>query len=101
MLLDERPDVVDGAGRLRAAQQVQVLPVARDAVQRRAQARIVRELALTATLGHPRPEDLLADSTILMAPVLCGRSASADSIAISRLSRYGSSCSKQMYRTLA
>ena len=40
-------------------------------------------------------------STILIAPVLCGRCASADSIAISRLSRYGSSCSKQMYRTLA
>ena len=61
MLLDERPHVVDRAGRLRAAQQEQVLAVARDAVERRAQARVVRQLRATGTLGHPRPEDLLAD----------------------------------------
>ena len=47
------------------------------------------------------PRISLRTSWILIAPVLCGRWASADSIAISRLSRYCSSCSKQMYRTLA
>ncbi len=36
-----------------------------------------------------------------MAPVLWGRWASADSIEMRRFIRYASSCSKQMYRTLA
>ena len=47
------------------------------------------------------PRISLRTSWILIAPVLWGRWASADSIAIRRLSRYCSSCSKQMYRTLA
>ena len=61
MLLDELADVVDRAGRLRAAHQEQVLAVARDAVHRRAQARVVGHLGVGLALGHPGPEDLLAD----------------------------------------
>ena len=61
MLLDELADVVDRARGLRAAQQEQVLAVAGDPVERRAQARVVGELGAAATFGHPRPEDLLAD----------------------------------------
>ena len=61
MLLDELADVVDRAGGLRPAQEEQVLAVAGDAVERRAQPRVVGELRRAAALGHPRPEDLLAD----------------------------------------
>ena len=61
VLLDELADVVDGAGGLRAAHQEQVLAVARDAVHRRAQARVVGHLGVGLALGHPGPEDLLAD----------------------------------------
>ena len=62
VLLDELADVVDGARGLRAAQEEQVLAVAGDAVERRAQARVVRELGrVRCALGHPRAEDLLAD----------------------------------------
>ena len=61
MLLDELADVVDRAGGLRTAHQEQVLAVARDAVHRRAQARVVGHLGVRLALGHPGPEDLLAD----------------------------------------
>ena len=54
-------DVVDGAGGLRAAEQEQVLAVAGDPVERRPQARVVGELGGAPALGHPGPEDLLAD----------------------------------------
>ena len=102
MLLDELADVVDRARGLRAAHQEQVLPVARDPVHRRPQTRVVGHLGVGLALGHPRPEDFLADVLDLDRARSCaGRCASADSIAISRLSRYCSSCSKQMYRTLA
>ena len=102
MLLDELADVVDGARRLRAAEEEQVLAVAGDAVERRPQARVVGEVA--APRRRPPihvPRISLRTSWILIAPVFWGRCASADSSAISRLSRYCSSCSKQMYRTLA
>ena len=57
--------------------------------------------ALASPSAIQVPRISLRTSWILIAPVLWGRWASADSIAISRLSRYCSSCSKQMYRTLA
>ena len=50
-----------GAGGLRAAHQEQVLAVARDPVDRRPEARVVGHLGVRLALGHPRPEDLLAD----------------------------------------
>ena len=61
MLLDELADVVDRARGLRAAHQEQVLAVAGDAVHRRSQARVVGHLGVRLALGHPGPEDLLAD----------------------------------------
>src|SRR3954447_638146 len=66
-----------------------------------------RRRGLAASCATPPPSAIqvprisLRTSWILIAPVLCGRCASADSAAMSRLSRYCSSCSKQMYRTLA
>ena len=66
-----------------------------------------RSRGLAASCAAPPPSAIqvprisLRTSWILMAPVLWGRCASADSAAIRRLSRYSSSCSKQMYRTLA
>jgi hypothetical protein len=96
VLLDELAHVVDRARGLRAAHQEQVLPVAGDPVERRAQARVVRQLCAAAALGHPSPEDLLADVDDLDGAGLVRQVRSADSIAISRLRRYGSSCSKQM-----
>ena len=48
VLLDELADVVDRAGRLRATQQEQVLTVARDAVERRAQARLLASCGVAA-----------------------------------------------------
>ena len=50
-----------GAGGLRAAQQEQVLAVARDPLERRAQARVVGQLGGALALGQPRAQDLLAD----------------------------------------
>ena len=70
MLLDELADVLDRAGRLRAAHQEEVLAVARDAVHRRAQARVVGHLGVGLALGHPGPEDLLADVLDLDRPGL-------------------------------
>ena len=61
MLLHEPSDVVDGAGRLRAAEEEQVLAVAGDPVERRPQPRIARQLGGPAALGDPGPEDLLAN----------------------------------------
>ena len=61
MLSDQLADVVNRARGLRAAQQEQVLAVARDPVERGAQARVVRQLGHPAAIGDPRPEDLLAD----------------------------------------
>ena len=61
MLLDELADVVDGARRLRAAQEEQVLAVAGDPVEGRPQPRIAGQLGGPAALGDPGPEDLLAN----------------------------------------
>ena len=61
VLLDELADVVDGARRLGAAQQEEVLAVAGDPIERGAEPRVAGELRRSATLGDPRPEDLLAD----------------------------------------
>ncbi len=61
MLLDEGADVVDRARGLRSTQQEQVLPVAGDPVERGSKPRVVGELGARPTLGHPGPEDLLAD----------------------------------------
>ena len=61
MLADQVADAVDGARRLRAAEQEQVLAVAGDAIERWAQARVGGQLGRAAALRHPRPEDLLAD----------------------------------------
>ena len=56
--------------RLRSAHQEQVLAVSRDAVHRRAEARVVGHLGGPLALGHPRPEDLLADVLDLDRPGL-------------------------------
>ena len=73
MGLDELADVVDRARGLRSAHQEQVLPVARDPVHRRAQARVVGHLGVGLALGHPRPEDLLANVLDLDRPGLVGQ----------------------------
>ena len=58
------------AGGLRAAHQEQVLAVARDAIHRWAQARVVGHLGGRFALGHPGPEDLLANILDLDRPGL-------------------------------
>ena len=91
--------------RLRAAQQEQALAVAVDALERGPQARVGAQVRgyVVAALRHPRAQHLLAHVLDLDALLARGGMvpASADSMAIMRLSRYSSSCSKQMYSTLA
>ncbi len=62
VLLDQRPDVVDGACRLRPPHQEEVLAVAADPVEARPEARVRRELRPGPALavGDPRAEDLAA-----------------------------------------
>ena len=52
--------VLDRAGRLRATQQVQVGPVAVDALEGRTQARVGPEVGVLAAGRHPRAQDLVA-----------------------------------------
>ncbi len=61
VLPDELPRVVDRAGGLGPAHEEEVLAVAGDSVERRSEPRIVRQLGPAGALGHPRPQDLLAD----------------------------------------
>jgi hypothetical protein len=96
VLLDELADVVDRARGLRAAHQEQVLAVAGDAVERRAEARVVGSWRSGCALGHPGAEDLLADVLDLDRTGLVRQVRERRLQAMSRLSRYCSSCSKQM-----
>ncbi len=60
MLADQLAHAVDGARRLAAPEQEQVLAVPGDPVERWAQARVAGELGCSPTLRHPGAEDLLA-----------------------------------------
>ena len=61
MLLDELADVLDRAGRLRAAHQEQVLAVAGDPLEARPQPLVRGQAGAARPLGDPRGQDLLAD----------------------------------------
>jgi hypothetical protein len=73
MLLDERADVLDRAGGLRAAQQEQVVPVAGEPIERRPEARVVCEVRADPAVGHARAQDLLADIGDLDRACLVGK----------------------------
>ena len=61
MLLHQQADVVDRARRLRAAHEVQVLPIPANPVKARPQARVRCKDGTALALRHPRPQDLAAD----------------------------------------
>ena len=73
VLLDQGRHVLDGAGGLRAAQQVEVGPVAVDALERRAQAWVGAKVGVLAAGRHPRAQDLLAHVDELHAAAAAGQ----------------------------
>src|ERR1035437_6175191 len=61
MLLDQLPQVFDGAGRLRTAHEKEVLAVPGNPVQAGSEPLVCSQAGATLRLGHARGHDLLAD----------------------------------------